>query len=73
MKDGVYIINCARGGVVDEKALLDALNSGKAAGAGIDVYVNEPSDNMDTACSSQYLRHTAYRCLHSRSTGTRRH
>ena len=47
MKDGVYIINCARGGVVDEKALLDALNSGKVAGAGIDVYVEEPTKNME--------------------------
>ncbi|MBN1624231.1 MAG: D-2-hydroxyacid dehydrogenase [Clostridia bacterium] len=45
MKDGVYIVNCARGGVVDEKALLDALNSGKVAGAGIDVYEEEPSAN----------------------------
>jgi D-3-phosphoglycerate dehydrogenase / 2-oxoglutarate reductase len=47
MKDGVYLINCARGGVVDENALLEALNSGKVAGAGIDVYVNEPTDNME--------------------------
>lgn len=45
MKDGVYIINCARGGIVDEDALLDALNSGKVAGAGLDVYVSEPTDN----------------------------
>ncbi len=47
MKDGVYIINCARGGVVDEAALLDALNSGKVAGAGIDVYVEEPTNNTE--------------------------
>ncbi|MGE5479781.1 MAG: D-2-hydroxyacid dehydrogenase [Chloroflexota bacterium] len=42
MKDGVMIINCARGGVVSEKALLDALKSGKVALAGIDVFENEP-------------------------------
>lgn len=43
MKDGVIIINCARGGVVNEKDLLDALNSGKVAKAGIDVYETEPA------------------------------
>ena len=41
-KDGVRIINCARGGVVDEEALLAAIESGKVAGAAIDVYENEP-------------------------------
>jgi D-3-phosphoglycerate dehydrogenase len=49
MKDGVYLINCARGGVVDEDALLEALNSGKVAGAGIDVYVGEPEFRKDLA------------------------
>lgn len=47
MKDGVYIINCARGGVVDEKDLLDALNLGKVSGAGIDVYMEEPTRNIE--------------------------
>ena len=47
MKDGVMIINCARGGVVDEKALLDGLNSGKVALAGIDSYEEEPTKNME--------------------------
>jgi D-3-phosphoglycerate dehydrogenase len=42
MRKGVRIINCARGGIVDEDALLDALNSGIVAGAALDVFVQEP-------------------------------
>ncbi len=42
MKDGVYIICTARGGIIDEKALLKALNSGKVAGAALDVFETEP-------------------------------
>lgn len=47
MKDGVYLVCTARGGIIDEPALLDALNSGKVAGAALDVYENEPPKNMD--------------------------
>ena len=42
MKDGVRIINCARGGIVNEDALYDALTSGKVAGAALDVFAEEP-------------------------------
>ncbi len=42
MKEGVVIINCARGGVIDEEALLEALESGKVRGAGFDVFSKEP-------------------------------
>ena len=42
MKDGVVLINCARGGIVDEDALYEALKSGKVKSAGIDVYEKEP-------------------------------
>ncbi|MEN8662379.1 MAG: phosphoglycerate dehydrogenase [Lentimonas sp.] len=42
MKDGVRVFNCARGGIIDEAALIEALNSGKVAAAGLDVYEDEP-------------------------------
>ena len=42
-KNGVRIINCARGGLVDEQALVDALNSKHVAGAAFDVFVEEPA------------------------------
>jgi len=43
-KDGVKIINCARGGIVNQEALLNALGSGKVSGAALDVYEKEPPD-----------------------------
>lgn len=42
MKDGVRLINCARGGIINEEDLREALDKGKVAGAAIDVYCNEP-------------------------------
>ncbi len=57
MKDGVRIVNCARGGLVVEKDLVEALKSGKVAGAGIDVFEKEPAtenplfDLPNTVCT----------------------
>jgi D-3-phosphoglycerate dehydrogenase len=45
MKTGVRIINCARGGIINEEALYEALTSGKVAGAALDVYGEEPPTN----------------------------
>ncbi len=42
MKNGVRVINCARGGLIDERALKDAIKSGKVAGAALDVFEEEP-------------------------------
>jgi D-3-phosphoglycerate dehydrogenase len=46
MKDGVYLVNASRGGIIDENDLIEALNSGKVAGASIDVFLNEPTPNI---------------------------
>jgi len=56
MKEGVRLINCARGGIIDEEALLKAIESGKVAGAALDVYEDEPPKNPKLlACSKLVL------------------
>lgn len=60
MKSSAYLINCSRGGTVDEKALYNALKNGDIAGAGIDVYENEPPEkspllNLDNVVLTPHL------------------
>ncbi|XP_068703836.1 probable 2-ketogluconate reductase [Montipora foliosa] len=52
-KKGVYVVNCARGGIIDEASLLNALESGQCAGAGLDVFETEPP----TGVSAQLVQH----------------
>jgi D-3-phosphoglycerate dehydrogenase len=47
-KKGVYIVNVARGGIVDEEALLNSLKSGHCGGAALDVFIEEPPKNPIT-------------------------
>ena len=60
-KKGVRIINCARGGLVDEAALRAALDSGHVAGAAFDVFVEEPATANPAVRPSQRRRHAASR------------
>lgn len=55
MKDGVVIVNTARGAVVDERALVKALDSGKVASAGLDVYEDEPQVHPDLVANPHVL------------------
>ncbi|MEW6776247.1 MAG: phosphoglycerate dehydrogenase [Bdellovibrionota bacterium] len=60
MKKGVLIVNAARGGIVDEAALLEALDSGKVAGAALDVFVEEPPTPGST--SEKLVKHPKVIC-----------
>ena len=53
MKDGVAVVNCSRGGVIDELALIEALDSGKVSFAGLDVFENEPTPRKEILTHSK--------------------
>ena len=69
MKKGAYFINTARGGVINEQALADALASGQLAGAGIDVLTSEPMREDCPLCSAPNITitpHVAWAPLQTR-------
>jgi len=55
MKDGVRLVNCARGGIIDEAALAEAIRRGKVAGAALDVFESEPPKNRELVDLPQVL------------------
>lgn len=55
MKNGVRLINCARGGIMDEKAVLEGINSGKIAGAAFDVFEQEPPKGNPLVASEKVI------------------
>jgi len=55
MKKGVRIVNCARGGIVDEKALIKAIKDGKVAGAALDVFEKEPPGKTELITSEKIV------------------
>lgn len=62
-KKGVRVINCARGGIIDEESLLTALESGQCAGAGLDVFVTEPPTGIIDSIVIFGLHSRAYNCF----------
>lgn len=60
MKDDAYIINASRGGVIDEEALIEALNTGTMAGAALDVYETEPLPEDSALRTASNLLHTPH-------------
>ncbi len=70
-KRGVLIVNCARGGLVDEAALREALESGQVGGAGFDVFTTEPANENVLFGAPNFDRHPAPGRLHHRGAGER--
>ena len=67
MKRGARVVNCARGGIVDELALAEAIRSGHIAGAAFDVFEKEPPENNELLELDQVVATPHPRRIHDRS------
>ncbi len=65
MKDGVRIINCARGGIINEDDLYDAIVDGKVAGAALDVFIEEPATDHKLLNFTTSDCNTSLRCFYN--------
>jgi D-3-phosphoglycerate dehydrogenase len=78
MRTGSYFINTARGGIVDEQALYEALLEGKLAGAGVDVFQLEPPNRMnpllalDSVCATPHIALSTSEALARLASGVAR-
>ena len=72
MKRGVRLVNCARGELIDEAALAQAIKQGTIAGAALDVFVEEPLKNSPLTAPGQRDSDASHRRLHPRGAGGRR-
>ena len=72
MRDGVRIVNCARGELIDLDALVEGLESGKVAGAALDVFPEEPFTDHPILAARRRRRHAAPGRLDGRGPGPRR-
>ncbi len=73
MKKGVFIINCARGGIVNEQDLYEAIQSGIVAGAALDVFMQEPPTDNPLLSLDQVVVDPSFGSVNGRSSGKRCH
>ena len=73
MKPTAMVVNCARGGIIDEKALTAALNEGRLAGAGIDCFEKDPPDADDPLLNAKNVIASPHSAAQTKEAVVRMH